>query len=282
MIGQEQLIKRIDDEIERGVYPKFSILIGDAGTGKRTLARHIKEQLNCVDLLEFENSVASVREAIKKAYKSTQRSVFLFADADTMSNAAKNALLKITEEPPKNVWFIMTLQNETNTLETILSRGTRYRIDPYTSLEISMYALDTIKPATKEELEIIQWVCNTPGDVNKLAQVGVTELWGYANKVYSNIAEVSGANAFKIAEKIALKDDKGFDLKLFWLMFNKICMMEIDKVITNDNEQDKAFVKQTIKAVEITCNSLNELRISGINKVGLFDLWLLDVRKAWL
>lgn len=38
MIGQKNLIKTISDQIENEVYPRFSILVGQKGSGKKTLA----------------------------------------------------------------------------------------------------------------------------------------------------------------------------------------------------------------------------------------------------
>lgn len=273
MIGQENLLATIDKHIQEGTFPRFAIIVGPEGSGKRLVVKHIQEQMSNVELLEFGTSANDVRDAIKMSYKTTKKALYFFPDSDSMSATAKNALLKVTEEPPNNVYFIMTLESEHNTLDTILSRGTLYQMEPYANLDIAQYAVDTDKITTEEELNIVRDVCSTPGDVNVLLDTGIQNFYNYVEKVVDNIAEVSGANSFKIADKIALKDNaEGYNLKLFWQIFMRVCL----------NRWDGSKEKRYVDAIEVTLHSLKELNIKGINKSGLFDLWILDVRKEWM
>lgn len=66
-----------------------------------------------------------VREAIRSAYilpNEADAKVFVFLKTQTMSESAQNAVLKILEEPPEYVRFILVCNSKTNMLETILSR----------------------------------------------------------------------------------------------------------------------------------------------------------------
>ena len=65
--------------------------------------------------------------------------LYLIGDGDNLSNEAKNALLKITEEPPNDAYIIMCLESIGNTLETIKSRASVYNMDYYTTDEIMQY-----------------------------------------------------------------------------------------------------------------------------------------------
>ncbi len=62
-----------------------------------------------------------LREALLKPYQSS-RKVFLIPDADDMTIEASNALLKILEEPPSYVTFLLTTSNPSAIPDTILSR----------------------------------------------------------------------------------------------------------------------------------------------------------------
>jgi len=273
MIGQENLLKQIDNQISENTFPRFVIIEGAKGSGKKLIVdyieekieEHIGEKCTCI---EFGSSVASVRDAIHMAYKTTSTAVFSFPDADSMTGNAKNALLKVTEEPPNHVYFVMTLEDKLNTLETIRSRGTVFTMDKYTPKQLVEYA----NCESKEEENIIIKLCETPGEVNLLKAMGVESFYAYVDKVFYNIAEVSGANAFKIADKIALTDDEGYDLKLFWKAFVDICG---DKLKEEKN-------KELADVITITSRYLQDLRINGINKKALFDLWILDVRGVLL
>lgn len=57
--------------------------------------------------------------------------MYVFKDCDNMSNAAKNALLKVIEEPPQQAYFVMLLKSTSNTLATILSRGMLISLLPF-------------------------------------------------------------------------------------------------------------------------------------------------------
>lgn len=70
-------------------------------------------------------SVNQVRElradAFVRAHSASHR-VFIIKDACRMNPQAQNALLKVLEEPPKNVVFILLTPSKTMLLDTIISR----------------------------------------------------------------------------------------------------------------------------------------------------------------
>lgn len=60
---------------------------------------------------------------------SADHKVYIFLDADKrMPVISQNTFLKTLEEPPKNVIFILTTENSTSLLNTILSRATVFNI----------------------------------------------------------------------------------------------------------------------------------------------------------
>lgn len=61
------------------------------------------------------------REAIVMPH-SAQRRVFIIEDALQLNEQGQNALLKILEEPPKTVVFILLVKSRTGLLETVVSR----------------------------------------------------------------------------------------------------------------------------------------------------------------
>lgn len=275
MIGQSSLINRIDRQIMANTFPRFAIIVGDKGSGKKTLANHICSKLGCYKVVTDDVKVDTIRSIISQSYKTTEPTMYIIADADSMSMGAKNALLKITEEPPYNACFILTLTNIDNTLDTIKSRGTVYKMLPYSADEITDYVNQKYKNQAVSR-DLID-LCDTMGDVNQIMVYNFKEFYDYVKLVFDNIGVVSGSNAFKIGDKINLKDDlKKYDLKLFWKAFMKLC---IDAVLRLDDRSQKLIY---IRWVQITDRYLSELRLSSINKHMTFDMWLLDIRKVWL
>ena len=135
MIGQKNNINTLIQWRCNKSVPRFIIISGDIGSGRLTLAKVIIKMINAKGII-MGNSIAEVRETIENAYTITEPTCYIFRNADDMKNEAKNALLKVVEEPPNNAYFIMTVQNIDNILGTIKSRGTVIKMEPYTREEL--------------------------------------------------------------------------------------------------------------------------------------------------
>lgn len=266
MIGQQTLLKRIDDLIASNKLPRFMILVGQHGSGRKMVANYIAKHSNH-QLIMVEPNADGIREMIAQAYKVIMPTAYVIADADTMSNAAKNAMLKVTEEPPNNACFIMTLQDEYQTLDTIRSRGTIFHMNTYTTKEIAM----CVGGDDMEYIAEFTNVCDTPYEVILLKRYGVSDFNDFVRLVVDNIAIVSGANAFKIADRLAFDDNSGYDLHLFWKAFMRECIRRFQ-------ENPKMYGS----GVSITSKYLQQLNTQSINKPNTFDMWLLDIRKEWI
>ena len=250
--------------------PHFIVLIGAKGSGKRTLAYTIAHIQGCV-YSEVDTKVDTVRSVIESAYTSATKVLYCFADADTMRAEAKNAMLKITEEPPENAYFVLTVQDDSTLLDTIKSRADVIRMFPYTREQLRDYIeMQQVVPE-HADIEKLTYVCNTPGDVDILMSYNIQEFYDYVKLVYDNISTVEPANAFKSSSKLAIKDDEGYDLRLFWLMFVYIACEDV----LHNNKPNGA-------GVLVTTQYLNKLQKVGINKQQLYDSWVFDIREAWL
>lgn len=264
MIGQKNLIKLIDN-ISTDCTSRLFIIIGEKGSGKKLIAKRIVKNLNA-NLSEVDNKIDSVRYCIETAYKQNDQTCYCFYDVDKMSIGAKNSLLKVTEEPPNKAYFILTVTSDQFLPKTLLSRGMVFRIENYTKDELIDYYVN-IK-LKKERLDEVIYLCNTPGDIELMIENSVVDFINFIYLVYENIAEVSGANAFKITNRIKIKDDdKGFDSYLFLKCMKKMFLKSVNKSM--------------IEAWRVTEKSFHDLTLTGINKSFLIDRWILDVRDCF-
>lgn len=275
MIGQERLKTHIAELIEKDSFPRFLILDGLKGSGKKTLVDEICDQLREKGLTRYnleDVKVDSIRQMIDNAYR-MHNMIYTICDADDMSLAAKNALLKVVEECPNDNYFIMTIQDLTAILDTIRSRASIFHMDTYTVREIEEFVGES------DDIDIIKSVCETPGDAQLLIESGARDFYEYVEKVIDHIAEVSGAHSFKIADKVGLKDEEDkYDLKLFWRMFSKVCVDNAIKCFENREDQQGILYMQGAK---VTSRLSKGLRVKGLNKIMLFDIWLLEIRREW-
>lgn len=265
MIGQKEVLKQIDNLIEKG-FPRFVVITGQKGQGKTELAKYISKKLN-IQMIEIGIKIDDIREMIEMAYKQTEPIIYLIQNADKMSLGAKNSLLKVIEEPPNNAIFIMELQQMENTLETIKSRCQEIKMEAYLNEDIYKM-INKVNPSINEDeiaSYIVQDIARNYYQVELFNKYGITEFYNYVRKVIKNIYRVSSANSFKLAEKLDLKDDgNGYDLNLFFETFKSICLEESQQLL--DNENEKQNFDSYLTSVEITSKYQQKLNINGINK----------------
>ena len=166
--GQKQIKIRLAAEAQRrgsGVY----MLSGPEGTGKRLLAEEFAKALMCFDAGRdgacgvcsnckyFENfttpDITRVYEpsdtknvkvdfikdyVVAESYLKPQfaRTKTFIIDFDYLGVESQNALLKSLEEPSKDVVFILTSSNTDTVLDTVMSRVTEIKLEPYSDEEL--------------------------------------------------------------------------------------------------------------------------------------------------
>ena len=139
--------------------PHAILIDGEEGLGKKTLANYIAKACLCANenspcgecktchLVEVGShpdfqiikpdgsqiKVDQVRELRVEAFltpMAAEGRVFIIEAAHTMNEAAQNALLKVLEEPPKGVTFILLTKSAKLLLETIRSRCVSFSLSP--------------------------------------------------------------------------------------------------------------------------------------------------------
>lgn len=271
MIGQSATLNTVDYWIKTDQVPRFMIISGPKGGGKATLSKEISRRMRAY-LIECELSVDAVREAVKNCYKCSAPTVYLFRDADKMSTAAKNAMLKITEEPPRQAHFIVTVQNAENMLETLRSRATNLAIAPYTAEELDIFYHDY----THKQNRLIREVCSVPGMMLEMEKIDVEELLEFCNTIVDNIQTVTGVNAFKIVQRIRLKEDgNGYDPELFFHCMKYVLMSRI-----MDTQTDVRDATLWANMLAKTSRYHQEFNITGVKKDATLDMWVLEMREC--
>ena len=270
MIGQTKLISQIQNMIDNDTFPRFSIIVGQKGSGRKSLTKVIHSILEgYIYYILPDIKIDTIRTMIEDAITTQDKMLIVIPDADTMSVNAKNALLKIVEEPPKNVHIIMALENIDNTLETIKSRAFVFNMQIYSKKELESYFEERAESDLEKsnEKDLLLEIAEVPNDVDLLLSYG-KDFIDYVEFVVENIAEVEPANAFKSSVKLAIKNEDGYDLKLFWHTFMHICLQRY-----NESHEERFLI-----AVKDTSRYVKMLQKLGVNKQQLYDLWVFDVR----
>ena len=257
MIGQKNNINTLIQWRCNKSVPRFIILSGDEGSGRLTLAKVIIRMINAKGII-MGNSIAEVRETIENAYTITEPTCYIFRNADDMKNEAKNALLKVVEEPPNNAYFIMTVQNIDNMLGTIRSRGTVIKMEPYTREELLS--------ATNDEV-LLNYCSNIGQTMEDVENIKNAEY--LVDEIFQAFRDKSGTKLLKACTNLKGKQtetDK-CDCTLFMRVFRK-----------NILSLDKSLL-QSISIYHIS-RCMREISRNTINKKASVECMLISILDA--
>ena len=189
VISQEHITATLKNQVAGGRLSHAYLFIGTRGTGKTTCARILARAVNCLapedgnpcnkcaaclgiedgsilDVVELDaasnNGVDNVRALREEAVftpASVKKRVYIIDEVHMLSTAAFNALLKILEEPPEHLLFVLATTELHKVPATILSRCQRHSFRRIDATEISKYlgeiaALENI-PLTAQAATLI-------------------------------------------------------------------------------------------------------------------------------
>lgn len=183
LVGNTNICATVNNFIAENRIPHAILIEGEYGTGKHTLAKHITKAIVCkgdtppclkcnechlaeinshpdITVISAEDgkkniSVSQIRALRNDAYikpHQAKKRIFIINNADTLNEQAQNALLKILEEPPQTVMFVLIAENKASLLDTIISRCVTLSLTPP---EFSV-AFDYIKKTTAFSPSLIQ------------------------------------------------------------------------------------------------------------------------------
>lgn len=225
MIGQESNCEKLKELIDNNQLSRFIIIIGEEGCGKKTLGRWLAKQLNA-PFVPYDNKTDSVRQVIDLAYKQTSPIFYCIENYQSMNAAARNALLKVTEEPPNSAYIIMTTTTDADLIDTLKSRSYMIRMDSYTEQEILEYCRVNNLP------ERLVKYSSVPGDVNSFNSIDYNKFETFVDNVWNNITKASMGNVLKLSSFFRIKESEvdNYDPKLFInAFFSKI----VDRIHAN-------------------------------------------------
>lgn len=142
VVGQDSVTKPLKEAIKTGNFSHAYIFTGPRGCGKTSVARIFAHEINgfkyeiedsYVDIIEIDgasnNGVDNIRDLREKAMIAPTEGkykVYIIDEVHMLTKPAFNALLKVLEEPPKHVVFILATTNPEKVPVTITSRSQIY------------------------------------------------------------------------------------------------------------------------------------------------------------
>ncbi|MDD3735381.1 MAG: DNA polymerase III subunit gamma/tau, partial [Candidatus Pacebacteria bacterium] len=189
IVGQEHIVKILQNQLLSNQVSHAYLFYGPRGTGKTTLGRLLAKTVNCqnpkeiikkgstmiepcnqcsscqqidqqrsIDLIEIDaasnrgiEEIRNLRESAKIVPTMSKYKVYILDEAHQLTNEASNALLKILEEPPSHVIFILCTTEFSKMLPTIASRCQKFN---FKKLNINQIEQKLKKDAESEKIKI--------------------------------------------------------------------------------------------------------------------------------
>ncbi len=196
MAGQSKIKALLENSIKTDRIMNSYIIEGDDGMGKKTLAKIFAGYLVCENgtacgkcrscvLYEAGNhpdvitvkkdeskkalDVDSLRSQVMEfAYVKpyiSRRKVIIIPEYGGIGAASQNALLKVIEEPPPYLTFIILVKNASSLLDTVRSRSIVLTLENYTVQEIMQAT------GIYSEFELNRLICCADGNIGKIKQL---------------------------------------------------------------------------------------------------------------
>lgn len=167
MVGQKTVVDNLRQQAIRKEFFQCYILEGQFGSGKTTMARIISRAINCEhpdehgnpcgccesckavssgssDIVELDaasntgvDSIRAIKESVDFLPSQLKKKVYIIDEVQKLSGSAFDALLKVLEEPPEHVVFIMCTTELKKIPATVRSRAACYQFGQISEAEIA-------------------------------------------------------------------------------------------------------------------------------------------------
>ncbi|MDE2095790.1 MAG: AAA family ATPase [Patescibacteria group bacterium] len=171
VLGQDEAVGMLKQMLADHKVPHVMMLVGPSGVGKTTLGRILKAKLGCSNHDFQEVNCAAVESAIDTVRTIQQQMglspmsgscrIWLLDECQSLSRAgfSQQALLKMLEDTPSHVYFILCTTDPSKLIKTIHTRCTKIQLYPVKADVIKSLVVDVSnkenKPISTEVVEAL-------------------------------------------------------------------------------------------------------------------------------
>ena len=295
VVCQDNIKKVLTNQLDTGEVKQAYLFCGSAGTGKTTSARIFANEVNGGKGKPIEidgasnNGVDNIRNIIDDCRMKSLDSkykVYIIDEVHMLSIGAFNALLKVLEEPPKGVIFILCTTDPHKIPATILSRVQRFQFKRIPQNEVVkrlQYVLQQEGKITYD-MEALQYIAKLADGGMRDALMKLDTVLGYTNEITMEaVLDCLGITnydyLFKIVSSIIKQDattpmqliddlyKQGKDLKLFVKDLSKFILDLCKLELTQDINTTMIPPELKTKCTRLLCKSDLDLLVDIMDAV---------------
>lgn len=263
LINKDSIINEI-----ASVSHNFIIIHGLPGIGKKTTIREVSKRLGYT-YVAVGHKIDDIRSINELALNVSGNIFFVVENGEDLTIQAQNALLKLAEEPPKNVRLVVLTSDLRTLLQTTRSRGLVFGMPIPTRPNLQQYLDMVYKDLPQDIKETILDISTNYSDIDEFGKIDVKEFIAFCNKVVDNIGKASTLNAFKINNSIQLKPQN--------VGYNPLQFFKVVKHLIYKKALYKRFKVVNLLGIKITNKSINHLYKSNSAQMVL-DNWIIDIK----
>jgi DNA polymerase-3 subunit gamma/tau len=290
MVGQDGAVASLQKMVDNDKVPHTLLLTGPSGCGKTTIGRILKEILECgdadfteINCADFKgiDMVRDIRRYANLAPMAGKCRIWLIDEAGKLTSDAQNAFLKLLEDTPKHVYFILATTDPQKLIKTIHTRSTEIKLAAMglESLEkVIRRAVDREKMTLTDD--VIQEIAEASDGSARKALVILEQVGGLATEAEQiqaiQTTSLNKADAFKLAQALfnwdrkttwpdiakllrLLANDDPEGIRYVVLGYARSCMVGKDDRAHNTNGCDKGF-----KIIDIFGHNFYDSKAAGL------------------
>lgn len=246
VFGNEDTISTIEEMLsDIDSCPHTFLLHGPTGCGKTTIARIIAKELGCVgsDYHELDSAhfrgIDTVREIRKQAmYFPTEGpvTVWIVDEVHKMTNDAQNALLKILEDTPSHVYFVLATTDPQKLIKTVRGRCIEFKVETLSDNQMKRLLRKIIhKESEKIDLDVIdQIIQDSLGHPRNALQI------------LDQVLRVPPEKQLAMAARSA--EEQSQSIELCRSLIDRSPWSKIRNILTNLKEEDAEGIRRHVLA----------------------------------
>lgn len=153
MAGNESAIEMVSSILERDIkgMPRTFLFTGESGTGKTTIARIVKQELDCsdADFLTYSarkiEDIREIKRMSRLAPMNGDIKIIFLEECHHLTEASQDDMLVMLEDTPPKTFFFLATTNPEKLLKAIKTRCTTIKLKSLPYKVISKYLAEIAK-----------------------------------------------------------------------------------------------------------------------------------------